>query len=84
MRVEYMGVQEAVDAIVAVNHATGLRFLYNEDLTVGLWVSAMHLKYLTGDDIGITIHPWGYEDDFVQVCMTSLNLLKTALVPLLP
>ena len=44
--------QEAVQGIVALNHAIGLRFLNFEDLAVGNWVSGMRLKYITGPDIG--------------------------------
>ena len=44
--------QEAVDGIVALNHATGLRFLHFEDVAVGVWVSGMRLKFVTDQDIG--------------------------------
>ncbi len=59
--------QEAVDAIVAVNHATGLRYMRDEDHTVGTWVSPMHLKYLSGDDIGLFFWPWGLHDGYITV-----------------
>ena len=59
--------QEAVDAIVAVNHATGLRYMRDEDHTVGTWVSPMHLKYLSGDDIGLFFWPWGLHDEYIMV-----------------
>ena len=63
--------QEAVEAIVAVNQATGLRYLYDEDHTVGTWVSPMHLQYLTGDDIDVNFHPWGRNVDYVEVRLLS-------------
>lgn len=41
-----------MDGIVALNHATGLRFLHYEDVAVGVWVSGMRLKFITDWDIG--------------------------------
>ena len=46
-------VQEAVDGIVALNHATGLRFLHFEDVSVGIWVSGMQLRYITDADANL-------------------------------
>ncbi|CAL5222146.1 g4468 [Coccomyxa viridis] len=62
----YILSKEAVDAIVAVNHATGLRYLRDEDHTVGTWVSPMHLKYLSGDDVGLFFWPWGFQAGYIQ------------------
>ena len=41
-----------MDGIVALNHATGLRFLHYEDVAVGVWVSGMRLKFITDWDAG--------------------------------
>lgn len=60
-----------MEAIVAVNHATGLRYLIDEDHTVGTWVSPMHLKYLTGEDIDVVFHPWGRNWDYLEVRLLS-------------
>ena len=57
--------QKAVDGIVALNHATGLRFLHYEDVAVGVWVSGMRLKFVTNWDVGFRFvghaHEWGQE-----------------------
>ena len=37
---------------MALNHATGLRFLHYEDVAVGVWVSGMRLQFITDWDIG--------------------------------
>lgn len=37
---------------MALNHATGLRFLHYEDVAVGVWVSGMRLQFVTDQDIG--------------------------------
>ena len=61
--------QEAVDGIVALNHATGLRFLHFEDVAVGVWVSGMRLKFITEGDIGYRFvghaHEWEQEQQKV-------------------
>ena len=42
--------QGAVEAVVAVNNAVGLRFMHHEDLAVGLWVSGLYIKHIKQDD----------------------------------
>ena len=58
-----------MEAIVAVNHATGLRYLIDDDHTVRTWVSPMHLKYLTGEDIDVVFHP----GDVIGVILRSVS-----------
>ena len=57
--------QEAVEGIVALNHATGLRFLHYEDVAVGVWVSGMRLQFVSDRDIGYQfvghVNYWGEE-----------------------
>ena len=78
--------QEAVAGIVALNHATGLRFLHYEDVAVGVWVSGMRLKFITDWDIGYRFvghaHEWEPEQlEALKVrplqlcCPPSYNLL---------
>lgn len=38
---------------MAINHATGLRFLHYEDVAVGMWTSGMRLKYITDWEAGV-------------------------------
>lgn len=42
-----------MDGIIALNHATGLRFLHFEDVSVGIWVSGMQLRYITDADANL-------------------------------
>ncbi|CAL5221966.1 g4248 [Coccomyxa viridis] len=65
----YILSKEAVDGIVALNHATGLRFLHYEDVAVGVWVSGMRLKYITDWDVGYRFegHANLWEPDRLQV-----------------
>ena len=55
-----------MDGLVALNHATGLRFLHYEDVAVGVWVSGMRLKFITDQDVGYRFvghaQMWGQEE----------------------
>ncbi|CAK0786752.1 hypothetical protein CVIRNUC_009966 [Coccomyxa viridis] len=67
----YILSKEAVEGIVALNHATGLRFLHYEDVAVGVWVSGMRLQFVTDQDIGY--HFVGHANFWDQ---ERLNTLK--------
>ena len=75
---------------MALNHATGLRFLHYEDVAVGVWVSGMRLQFITDWDIGYQFvghaNLWNQEgQDMLKVSHTRQCLVsfRQALMPAL-
>ncbi|CAL5221964.1 g4246 [Coccomyxa viridis] len=74
---------EAVEGIVALNHATGLRFLHYEDVAVGVWVSGMRLKFITDRDIGYRFvgHANQWDPEQRKVLKVTDNFCQDADMP---